>query len=171
MGRSGWNTGTTFAQSDDLLMVHLHLACFRGLSSLNPFSLLTAWRQLLQNSQYQSCQELEDMDATENIFGDHYGTSVVSPARILCLCFTWLQAAHVGTSALFRVFRGHVAFEGIYFFFCIMCQSTQALLPLSLLRLVCLNFCLTFSAPCSQGLFAFSLSRAKEAFLCLSKNL
>ena len=69
-------------------MVHLHLACFRGLSSLNPFSLLTAWRQLLQNSQYQSCQELEDMDATENIFGDHYGTSVVSPARILCLCFT-----------------------------------------------------------------------------------
>ena len=69
-------------------MVHLHLACFRGLSSLNPFSLLTAWQQLLQNSQYQSCQELEDMDATENIFGDHYGTSVVSPARILCLCFT-----------------------------------------------------------------------------------
>ena len=81
---------TTFAQSDDLLMVHLHLAYFRGLSSLHPFSLLTAWRQLLQNSQYQSCQELEEMDAAENIFGDHYGTSVVSPARILCLCFLFL---------------------------------------------------------------------------------
>ena len=30
------------------------------------------------------------MDAAENIFGDHYGTSVVSPARILCLCFLFL---------------------------------------------------------------------------------
>ena len=30
------------------------------------------------------------MDAVENIFGDHYGTSVVSPARILCLCFLFL---------------------------------------------------------------------------------
>lgn len=27
------------------------------------------------------------MDAAENIFGDHYGTSVVSPARILSLSF------------------------------------------------------------------------------------
>lgn len=34
------------AQSDDLLMVHFDLACFQGLSSLNPFSLRTAWRQL-----------------------------------------------------------------------------------------------------------------------------
>ena len=71
-------------------MVYLHLTCFRGLSSLNHFSLLTARRQLLQNSHYQSCQELEDMDAAENILGDHYGTSVVSPARILCLCFLFL---------------------------------------------------------------------------------
>ena len=30
------------------------------------------------------------MDAAENILGDHYGTSVVSPARILCLCFLFL---------------------------------------------------------------------------------
>ena len=64
-------------------MVYLHLTSFRGLSSLNHFSLLTARRQLLQNCHYQSCQELEDMDAVENIFEDYYGTSVVSPARIL----------------------------------------------------------------------------------------
>ena len=71
-------------------MVHLHLACFRGLSSLNAFSLRSAWRQLLQNSQYQSFQELEDIDAAENILWDHYGKSVLSPARILCLCFLFL---------------------------------------------------------------------------------
>ena len=71
-------------------MVYLHFTCFRGLSSLNHFSLLTAWRQLLQNSHSQSWQELEDMDAAENIFGDHNGTSVVSPARILCLRLLFL---------------------------------------------------------------------------------
>ena len=68
-------------------MVHLHLACFRGLSSLNPFSLRSAWRQLLQNSQHESCQELEDIDAAADILWDHYGKSVLIPARILCLCF------------------------------------------------------------------------------------
>lgn len=62
---------TIFAQSDDILMVHLHLAGLLGLSSLNPFSFHAARRQLLQNSQYQSCHELEDNDAAENIFGDH----------------------------------------------------------------------------------------------------
>ena len=45
-----------------------------------------------------------------------------------------------------------------------MRQSTLVLVPLSLLRLVWLNFCLPFSAPCSQVFFAFSLSRAKEVF-------
>ena len=30
------------------------------------------------------------MDAAENIFGDHNGTSVVSPARILCLRLLFL---------------------------------------------------------------------------------
>ena len=30
------------------------------------------------------------MDAAENIFGDHYGTSLVSSARILCFCFLFL---------------------------------------------------------------------------------
>ena len=49
----------------------------------NSFSLRTAWQQLLQNSQCQSCQELEDTDAAENIFGDDYGTSVVSPGLYL----------------------------------------------------------------------------------------
>ena len=81
---------TTFSQSDDLVTVYLHLTCFRGLSPLNHFSLLTARRLLLQNSHYQSYQELEDMDAAENIFVDHYDTSEVSQARILCLCFLFL---------------------------------------------------------------------------------
>ena len=43
-------------------------------------------------------------------------------------------------------------------------QSTLALLPLSLLCLVQLNFCLPFSGPCSQDFLAFSLSQAKEVF-------
>ena len=40
----------------------------------------------------------------------------------------------------------------------------MALLPLSLLRLVRLNFCLPFSGPCSEDFLALSLSRAKEVF-------
>ena len=34
-----------------------------------------------------------------------------------------------------------------------------------------LNFVLPFSGPCSQDFLVFLLSRAKEVFLCLSKNL
>ena len=91
------------------------------------------------------------MVAVENIFGDHYGTSVVSPACILCLCFLFLFVVFQQKNAcrasvvemlfkfssvlffskyhdckrrtevlvLFCVFRGHVVFESIYFFFCL----------------------------------------------------
>ena len=43
-------------------------------------------------------------------------------------------------------------------------QSTLALLPLSLIRFVWLNFGLPFSGLCSQDFFVFSFSRAKEVF-------
>ena len=42
------------------------------------------------------------MDPAENIFGDHYGTSVVSPARILCLCFLFLFVVFQQKKKCFR---------------------------------------------------------------------
>ena len=103
-------------------MVYLHLTCFRGLSSLNHFSLLTARRQLLQNSHYQSCQELEDTDAAENIFGDHYSTSVVSPARILCLCFLFLFVVFQQQKTCFRSCGASVV-EMLFKFSSVLCFS------------------------------------------------
>ena len=44
----------------------------------------------------------------------------------------------------------------LFFFFLDVWQSTLALFPLSLPRLVWLNFCLPFSGPCSQDFLAFS---------------
>ena len=130
----------------------------------------------------------------------HCSSSVVSPARILCLCFLFLFVVfqqknmlqklrsfccrNAVSSALFCTFLLQYydckrRTEVLVLFSCFqrtcrlwkylflllyMWQQTLARLPLSLLRLVWLNFCLPFSAPCSQGFFAFSLSRAKEVF-------
>ena len=102
-------------------MVYLRLTCFRGLSSFNHFSLLTPRRQLLQNSHHQSCQELEDMDAVENIFGDHYGT-VVSPARILWLCFLFLFVVFQQQKKCFRSCGASVV-EMLFKFSSVLCFS------------------------------------------------
>ena len=55
-----------------------------------------------------------------------------------------------------------------YLFLLYMWQSILVLL-LSLLRLIWLNVCLPFSAPCSQG-FCFLVVASERGFLCLSKN-
>ena len=73
-----------------------------------------------------------------------------------------LQAAYS-----FSCFQGPCRLWRYLFLLLYMWQSTLALLPLSLLRLVWLNFCLPFSGPCSQDFLAFSLSRAEEVFMPL----
>ena len=65
---------------------------------------------------------------------------------------------------LFRVFRGHVVFEGIYFFFCICDNRPWHFLRCCFSVFFWLNFVLPFSGPCSQDFLVFLLSRAKEVF-------
>ena len=71
------------------------------------------------------------------------------------LCFVLfyvprLQAAYGGTCTIFHVFRGHVVFEGIYFFFCGICDNR----PSHFLRC-------RFSVLVGWT-FAFLLSRCRE---------
>ena len=94
------------------------------------------------------------------------------------LCFVLfqvprLQAAYGGTSILFRVFRGHVAFEGNYFFqslynYVTMDPDTSSVVasPSCLVQLLLAIFWAVFTG------FSYLLVLASErGFLCLVKNL
>ena len=134
------------------------------------------------------------MDAAENNFGDHYGTSVVSPARIHCLCFLLFvvfqqkNASEVAELLLY-FFKYHDCKRRtevlvLFFVFSEDMSSLKVFIsssvyvtidpgtssvvasPSCLVELLLAIFCFVFT-----GVFAFSLSRAKAGFLCLSKNL
>ena len=64
-----------------------------------------------------------------------------------------------------------MAMKGIYFFFCVYDNPTVALLPLSLLSLVWLNFSLPFSWPCSQDFLAFMPLQEFVVYFETGKNL
>ena len=111
------------------------------------------------------------MDAAENIFVDHYDTSEVSQARILCLCFLFLfvvfqqekNALEVADFCcrnavqvqlcnvlrrrtellvLFFVFSEDMSSLKIFISSSVYVTIDPGTLPLSLLRLVWLNFLL-----------------------------
>ena len=83
----------------------------------------------------------------------------------VCTFLTTTVQGDCKRRTLFRVFRGHATFEGIYFFFCILYVTidpgTSSVVASPFFWL---NFVLPFSGPCSQDFHVFLSSRAKEIF-------
>ena len=65
---------------------------------------------------------------------------------------------------LFRVFRGHVVFEGIYFFFCICDNRPWHFLRCRFSVFFLAELCLAIFWAVFTGFLVFLLSRAKEVF-------
>ena len=84
---------------------------------------------------------------------------MLSKFSSVCTFLSTTIQDHCKRCTLFRVFRGHVVFEGIYFFFCI-CDNR----PWHFLRFVWLNFVLPFSGPYVHRIFLFSRCREQKTF-------